>query len=989
MAEKKGFNYSFKLFLEGVAVPFKGATIVCTPNGQEANINVYSNKELLDLKPKTAVQIFYREWVVGKEKPKWQLMFDGFFSSFYKTDQATEGRGIGLVCRDFRMDIRRAPAALAWEGADKLTTRNFYNSMGIFQTFVIPGKTQRQGTDIRVYDKTGLAPLSYTLGLIAGSAGYSRRSNKIKNTKQQTTPVENTGTLDEQIDKINADNNANKTQQNGQDAYSAEFASATPSDNGVANCGFYLDAIIRGMWLEAVGGTAVGTFLNKRIRVDKRFLIPVNKSGYNFWSRQRGSVHIGSHLMGNSRFSSLEAAIMRLAGAFSTRVYSCSTPSLIPIGNKADGTPHNAVNYVIDSGVRKFLIDRASAEFGGKYILNESMLLPPLEFTAPPNCNMMFPPMYDRVEWQYDIDADVTRGYFDQVHLLSTPGGDALASPSVQVPNALFNLMTDQKKKKDTTKSNGTVDGTDNLNNQIDAAKKLNIQEDNAKKAAANIKSTKSKGTDRYGRTKPPLTLEERYKGVNVVFGSVSHELAMNDAINVVKDRNANKKARDRIDQEIAKLETERDNALGALKEKGTLPPNTSGLKNVTNKLKIAKKKIEEKRAARNKLKGHRKITEKTKNALKHHALLKFLNRKYAGRVVTIDMAFNPYIMCGFPGVVVADDMGYGGESMKSIIGMVQQVKHTIYITPQSGEANTSVVMNNARFEDEPTDMNEYGSPLYMKATVPVEAEIDPDTLEYKNLSYHVPDPQAPVKRILNSDYYDLDAINPGSEYVYAKDLLSLTAQDVANGERNQIYIDQEYEPTRIAKFYRDVFRHNKRHFMIGTASDPKNKKKRIHFIFNTIHEALNALSWSNPELLQNYSACIEYVKRNVCSADAFYQGILGLSVKDKVNDSQGNRVNEYVNHVALGESLGIDILFNDHDIHDRYYGVTTIDWNSGKIDGLKEENGGTMYEAGQFSSIREHTPITAFIQERRNAVEIYASKVLQRVSGTQYTPVY
>jgi len=988
MAEKKGFNYLFKMFLEGIAVPFKSATIVCTPNGQEANINVYSNKELLNLKPKTAVQIFYREWVSKKGKPKWQLMFDGFFSSFYKTDQATEGRGMGLVCRDFRMDIRRAPAAIAWEAADSLTTRNFYNSMGIFQTFVIKGKTQKQGTDIRVFDNTGLAPLSYTLGLIAGSAGYSRKSNKTKQTKKPTTVIEDVGTVSEQVAKIQAEEKANKTQKNGQDAYSAEFASATPSDNGVANCGFYLDALIRGMWLEAVGGTAVGTFLNKRIRIDKRFLVPVNKAGYNFWSKQSGSVHIGSHLMGNSRFSSLESAIMRLAGAFSTRVYSCSSPSLIPIGDKADGVPNDAVDHVIDLGVRKFLVDRASAEFGGKYILNESMLLPPLEFTAPPNCNLLFPPMYDRVEWQYDIDADATRGYFDQVHLLSTPGGNSLASPSVQVPNALFNLMNDDSDQaKDTSKSQGKLDGTNSIDQNVAAAIKLNKQESAGKKNAAKSKSKKTRGKDRYGRIKPPLTLEERYKGINVVFGSVSHELAMNDALKTVKNRSANKVARERLDKEIAKLETAKDNVVGVLKTSGDIF-GIKGSKILAEKVKSVKKKIEDKRAARSKIKGQRGITNKTKNALKHHALLKFLNRKYAGRVVTVDMAFNPYIMCGFPGVVIADDMGYGGESMKSIVGMVQQVKHTILITPQSGEANTSIVMNNARFEDESTDMNAYGTPLYMKATVAKEAEIDLETLEYKK-DYFIPEPKAPVKRILNSDYYDLDEDLEGGEYVYAKDLLSLTAGDIAKGKRNQIYIDEEYGPTRIAKFYRDVFQHNKLHFMIGSEPDLNDNKKRIHFMYDTIHEALQAIPINSPEVLHNYEACVEYVKRNVCSADAFFQGILGLSIKDKVTDAEGNKMNEYVNHSDLGESMNIEILFNDHIVHDRYYGITTTDWDSGNIDGLKKEKGGTMTEPGQFSSIREHMPITAFIQERRNAVEIYAAKVLQRISGTQYAPVY
>ena len=81
-----------------------------------------------------------------------------------------------------------------------------------------------------------------------------------------------------------------------------------------------------------------------------------------------------------------------------------------------------------------------------------------------------------------------------------------------------------------------------------------------------------------------------------------------------------------------------------------------------------------------------------------------------------------------------------------------KQVKHTIFITPNQAEANTSVVFNNARFEDEPTDMDEYGSPLYMKATDTKAAEINFDTLEYKE-KYYVPEPKAPVKQILNSEY--------------------------------------------------------------------------------------------------------------------------------------------------------------------------------------------------------------------------------------------
>ena len=927
MTSKRGFNYAFRLYMEGTRVPFKGATIVCTPNGVEANINVYSNKEILDLKPKTAIQIFYQEWDKTKDAP-WRLMFDGFFSSFYKTDQATEGRGIGLVCRDFRMDIRRAPAAIAWEGAQDLTTRHYYNSMGIFQTFTVKGKNKSKETDIRIYGNTGLNPLSHTLSLIAGTAGYGKTGKKSK-APTYTTPKQAPADLstDDALRWIAAQEKKDKKQKDGDSAYSADSGgSATTDKNNVTNCGFYLDAIIRGLWTEAIGGTSVSAFLNKRIRVDKRFLVPVNKSGYNFWNRQKGNVNISSHLMGNARFSSLEAAIMRLAGAFSTRVYSCNTPSLIPIGDDEEGKPNKAVKYVMDEGVRKFLVNTVSSEFGAKYILNESMLLPPLEFTAPPNCNLFFPPMYDRVEWRYDIDADVTRGYYSQTHLLSTPQSSELASISYQVPNALFNMMKETKK------------------------------------------------TDKHGRVKPPLTLEERYKGVNVAFGSVSYELAANDAVSVIKDRQVNAKTKKKLEDDIVKLEERKEAA-----ESSILVVFSDEMKQQITDKKTAIKNL---RASQNTA-----ITKHTKNALKHHALLKFLNSKYQGRVVSVDMAFNPNVMCGFPGAIIVDDAGYGEKSGKTIIGTVQQVKHTIFITPNQAEANTSVAMNNARFEDEATDMDGLGSPLYMKATDPLAAELNIKTLEYwgkDSKQYYPPEPKAPVKRILNSEYYDLqDETGLNKDYIYAKDLLSLTAEDVAKGERNQIYIDEVYEPTRIAKFYREVFGHKEDSFMVGNVEDPRpqvQEGERLYFMYDTIHEALKALRTSRKELLRDYDACIKYTARNICSADAFYQGILGLSIRVEEDDENGKKVTKYKN---------IQDNFVDHRLEENYYGVTSDLYDSGKVDGLKTANDGTMPGPGHFSSIREHMPVTAFIKERREIVGQYKASVMQKVSGTQYSPVY
>lgn len=943
---KKGYNYAFKLYMEGVNIPFRSATIACNPNGVEMNINVFPNKEILNLKAKTAVQVFYREWHSKKKDAPWLIMGEGFFSSFYTLDEATEGRGIGLVCRDFRMDIRRAPAALAWEKAQDLTTQTFYNSMGIFQTFVIKGITKGRGTKTRIFDSTGLAPLSYALSIIAGSAGYGGKKQKTGQSSKSTNKTNTSGStvfankeIPESLSHIGyalsmlqkneQNNNDFSPQKNGETAYEKEFSGCTPTNNGVAGCGFYLDAIIRGMWTEAIGGTSVGVFINKRIRMDKHFLVPVNKSGYNFWNRQKASVHIGSYLMGNSRFSSLEAAIMRLAGAFSARVYSCSTPSLIPLGDDAAGNPLPSVKHVIDENVRKFLIERASAEFGAKFTLNSSMLLPPLEFTAPPNCNLLFPPMYNRVEWRYDIDVDVTRGYFSQTHMLSSHGSNALSSPSIQVPNALFNIQKDKK------------------------------------------------ATDLYGRRKPPLTLEERYKGVNVAFGSVSYELAANDARKVIKEHQLLKKRKNALQDQIDDLHNEketRDNKLSGAQ--GFQAANKAAWDETEETLNI---RLNKKRDEMRKLRLPTSLENRTSNALKHHALLKFLNQKFQGRVLTVDGAFNPYIMCGFPGAVIADDLGRGKESMKTVIGMVQQVKHMIYITPNGAEANTSIVMNNVRFEDEPTDIDKFGSPLYMQGTVPKDAEIDPKTLEYVN-TYFVPEPEAPVERILNSHYYDLNdktKLFPGHKY--AKDLLSLTANDVKNGERNQIYIDEAYEPTRIAKFYRDVFGHTADHFMIGSAPDNRakpNKNGRIYFMYDTIHEALVKVRENNPELLTDYDAALEFVRRNICSADAYFQGIMGASVKT-TNDGKEVYTTTLDN-------------FKDHKIHDRYYGVTTNNWESNPgVSGLKSSKGGEMYGPGEFSTIREHTPFTPFIKERRDIVEQYLLKAQREVVGLTYQEKY
>lgn len=890
--------------MEGVEVPFKGATITNTPNGVEASINVYSNEFVTDLKPKTSVQISYLEWTSTKKDKPWRIMFDGFFSKIMANDDADQGRMMSLICRDFRMDIRRAPAAMAWEKETDLTTRNYYNSMGIFQTWYVKGVTPEyndgedrtkgkkkgsKGKPIRTFGGLGINDISQMLRRIAGTA-YG---------------------------------DGLKKQTDGEYLYSTKYGAAIPENpkSGLPEAGLMLDSIIRGIWLEATGGTTVGAFINKRVKLEKRFLVPINRAGYNFWNKQASAINMGSFFMGNARFTSVEAAIMRLAGVFSSRPYSCSTPTLIPIGDDENGKPNPAVKYVMFEKVRDFLVNRNSAEFGAKFILNETMLLPPLEFTAPPNCNVMFPSMYNNTEWQYDSDIDYTRGYFSQTHILTSRGSSDLSAPNIQFPNALFNLRNKKGKQK-----------------------------------------------DKQHRVKPPLTLEERYKGINVKFGNVEYRLGADDAKSVIQDRAVNSRARAALEDRLSEI---KDIIQNSRKNEN---PSAKAVEDTLTKaqLKEYAQELKQKKKDINKLKfsSGKAIKNNTLNALKRHALIKFLNAKYSGRVLTAEMQFNPYIMCGFPGVLISGSDPSDKKPLKDLIGMVQQVKHTIFATSDQADAVTTIVMNNTRFTDESTDVDDNGSPLFMKATDIFDSEIDADTLDYVKSDFFIPDAKASVKRVLDDEFYDLNQEQIRPDYIFAKDLLTLTASDIANGERNQIYIDEIYEPNHIAKFYRDVLRHKTDSFMIGSSSDLKTGKEK-KYMFNTIHEGIENMKIKNHIALTDYRAAIDFVYRDVCSTDAFFNGILGTSsLVIREAEFTNDLVEAYVNKQDN---------FDDSEIHESYYGVTTDKWESDTIQGLKEQNGGLMTGPGQFSSINETMPITAFIQERRDAVQKYVDEVTSR----------
>ena len=309
--------------------------------------------------------------------------------------------------------------------------------------------------------------------------------------------------------------------------------------------------------------------------------------------------------------------------------------------------------------------------------------------------------------------------------------------------------------------------------------------------------------------------------------------------------------------------------------------------------------------------------------------------------------------------------------------------------------ASTSVVLSGARLVDEPTDIDPWGNPLYMKATVPLTNEMKQDSYEYVAGDKHrLPDPKPPVQSDIGKfigplpqgatrdrpDAYDLHQNSADPNYRYAKDLLMITKSGVDRGEQNRIYVDKEYEPHRIAEFYDKVFRHNKDHFMVGTAYKEGNQKYK--FTYNSMHEALKVLL-EDEGFFEDYEKCIRYVWRDVCSADAFYMGILGLSIKDNSGrfvTSDGKSLPSGTTGVPRANG------YEDHEIEDEYYGVSSTAFDSDpSIEPLKTGSGGLMAGPGEFSSILEHFPVTAFIKERKDAVKAYVNKVNEKAQGVQF----
>jgi hypothetical protein len=348
--------------------------------------------------------------------------------------------------------------------------------------------------------------------------------------------------------------------------------------------------------------------------------------------------------------------------------------------------------------------------------------------------------------------------------------------------------------------------------------------------------------------------------------------------------------------------------------------------------------------------------------------------------------------MCGFPGAVIADKDAYGDRAAKTMVGMVQQIKHYIAISSNSGEASTSVVMNDVRFIDEPTDIDEMGMPLYMEATDPNQARIYPNTLDHLKFNkngttsvddaYGVPEPLPRIKRRDNSTadkiYYDLDPVYESKNFIYAKDFITLTARQMGKGAKNTSYLDVLYDPQHISKFYKNVFG-QKNHFMIGYK---KINDQDVYFTYTTLHEALERLR-DNPDLMRDYEECMKYVQRDICTAEQYFHAILGLSSQE-TETTNGSTKTIFKNRTT----------FNHPDVVDKeYYGVSTELWESSdpRISGLKGPAPGSMGPTqglmmgpGEFSSITEHMPFTAFIAERHQKVKNYLLTATKWAEGVQ-----
>ena len=1084
-----GYKYDFKLFLEGVEVPFRSATVASTPGGVHASINIYSSRMGLDLKPKTAVQIFYKDWIVVDDtngKLNWRLMFDGAINSVMVSEQSSQGRMLSIVAKDFSNDLNRAPSALIRTRIGALNEAEELSHLGVYDKVTFSGKNgtldfttirfegatggtldnptmdngapsltdplyaimkvagtsqikkggfeetvlERKGfegldgkdaiaekiesfefvetfdgydTDIAIigdvapsadlvdwyaisYEKRAnlwyarkeykecvdkkkgqiadyirngnpsrtfeerakdydiwVGTCSYAkdeveritsdlvaggpdLGVREGEFGYTLAPmelpedyfNRLKN--KSGWSKKDIAIMNELNIELNSDSFEDLTAQTfaaeyipGITAKEAEEASVvtdvirtykayyglTKEEGGKqvpVDGGDFLDAFARGVWIQAAGGTAYAQALNRRLRVNRRIMIPENKEGFKLFYDKRGKTQISEHIFGNGDYSTIMATIMRIAAMFGVKQFFTSTPTAIDLSN--DGYEYKSIGKKQRSFYFKELNKGRNQ---GMLLLNEMMLLPPIEFTSPPACNIISPSIYNNIQWQHDYDLDYTRAIFTQTSLFNSSGiSTNLKTTQYMLPTELF--ITDK---------------------------------------------------DTHGRNIVPLTIEERYKGVRPYYNSIDYELGSGEVIDLVS---AKAEEVEDLEDDLSKTPDIEYDAKKALEDK------------------IAKLKL----SNDDKMKVHN-------NAVARHALIKFLNRKYNGKVMQVGMSFNPYLLMGFPAVVLSHVDSYDNSEMKDIIGQVQQVQHSIQITSEGAEAMTSVVLTSHRFIDEPTDFDDQGNPLYAKKTDAKKAKID-SSFDYKDSNY-IPESVMPLVSFKYSDYKIVERKTSisKSKYPFASDLLKLD-NSTKQGESNKLFLDEYLAPGKIEEFY------TKELGVKNTIMSSGGGSKK--YMFDTIHEAIDHLKSyttkrsdsgkeivsfnpdknDKPDFIYSYKSAIRLIRRDICTADQFFGGICDAPIA-KYND-KGKLT--YSTHIRNSE-------YENDVIHKKYYGYSTYTVNGGKtgnpyrLEALKQDK---SIKPGDFSSIAEYEPYTYFTKERREAVESY----LRDIKGTNFS---
>lgn len=865
--ETKSFNHGYfinsKMMMEGIEVPFRSAIISSTPNGVEMNIDVHPTDKIFDLKPKTSIEIWYRDWYGAN--PQWRLLGKGAFSAFGKYEAAQGNRGVTLMCRDFRMDIRKTPSSMIYLGGDGSAMPE-----GTAHKFMtIHGLKNNSAENLDLYkqafgDSSGLKGFETAIGFVT------------KYATGKTTQLASTS----------------------------------------ADGRYILDVFARGVWMQSKAMAPYAALTHARTRPDKNMVIPPNQAGFNFLSEQYMSTIVGQIVYGQSMFSSVEAVIMRVGAILQTFPYACSTPSLIDINT------HD--NYAMSSSIsRKIATEEyAKGTFGDPCVLNSCMLLPPLNFTAPPNCNILFPSLVTDISWTHDIDADITRAHF--------------------MTHKIFDDLTQG-----------------NVNSDMAVAQEMPVSTVDFY-ATTNTGGKSGEGKTDGGKTEPFLTLEERYAGVNMMYGEVNQYKGNFDAHQITR----------KITLNNGKTWSEYMKSLDEDDKKALI----NAMDNVEGLSKADKDDL----SARF---DHDIIFEPAKtqpsmDEMTHrHAFIKYMNARVGGRTISVQCQFNPYLCAGFPGIVLApvgDDKA--GKSMRHVYGMVQVVKHTV---SASGDATTAIVMSSVRFLNESSDIDDNGSPLFVPPTKPDNSRFNIDLYQYDDKT-HKPVQGLPLEPLVKADKDKNDSVRaydigkPDASIAvtaYAKDfLMHGGGTDDRAGVSNYHYMDEAYMPHHIGKVYDAILGLPKaKHFMVGDDDNPKNK----YFMYDSIEEAAR-VNLVGSTAMVDYEQAIRFVQRPVVTEEEYYVRVMGASfpIPDPNNVDGKVYSNDYKNIGKImdkSKTRGVQVWYGWYD----------------KGFGFNNDFAANQYlywpGKGGLPSIVEREPDAPFTLERRRMVLTYLEEVNRR----------